>query len=209
MACCDQPRFQVGSHARFPAERKRGSNLHSRRALVQRLAQLGRAAIPASQPEGNAQRAQLRDVHPVALAVDRLPGGVELQLAARRRIVPARRWAFDHKPIDAPVGPPQHGRGQRIRGNDGQKPGPVEHRQRTLGIFGRIEPHQRVHIRKLRLRRAGHGQAVLSLLVRRKGVQARRECAAVSPRPSARSPRRPAWLRKSKPGAASAPFQDS
>ena len=76
------------------AECKRRSHLHARRALIQRLAQLSGIAVSARQPEGNAQRPHLRKVDPVALAVNRLSGGIELQLAARRRIVPARRRAF-------------------------------------------------------------------------------------------------------------------
>ncbi len=162
-------------------------------------------SVSARQPERNAQRAQFGDVDLVALAVDRLAGGVELQLAARRRIVAARRRAFDHQAVDASAGPAQHGGGQGVGGDDGQKPGPVEHRQ---GAFGIIRPDRGASSCPAPAARRSPPACTQPDAARQRR-RARRECAAECPRPSARSPRRPAWRRRSRPGAASAPSQEN
>jgi hypothetical protein len=118
--------LQIGTQAGLSREGKGGAHLHAGGALVERLAHAFRVAVSAGQPEGHAQRAQARKVYLVALAVDRLAGGVEQQLAARRRIVSARRGAFDDQPVDAAAGPAQHGGGQGVGADDGQEARPVE-----------------------------------------------------------------------------------
>ena len=85
--------------------------------------------------------------------------------------MPARGRAFDHQAVYAAAGAAQHGGRQRVGRDDGQKLGPIEHRQRAFRVFGRIEPHRRVKIRRLPVRRAGYCQAVLRRMLRRKGVQ--------------------------------------
>ena len=140
--------------------------MHAFRALVQRLAYFLRVSISAGQPERNAQRPQLSEVDHVAFAVDRLAGSVQLELAAWGRIMATRRRAFDDEAVNAAVGPPEHGRDQRVGGDDSQEPGPVENRKRAFREVSGIEQHLRI----LPLDGAYYRQLVFGRMLRHKGV---------------------------------------
>ena len=66
--------------------------------------------------------------------------------------MPARRSHLDHQPIHLSIGLFEHGRGQRVGGNDGQKPGPRQGAEVALHEVPRVESRDRI----VTLPRAGH-----------------------------------------------------
>jgi len=159
--------FQVIAQRGFPRERKRRAYLHARGSRCQSLTHLLSGSAATRQPEGRAQLANPAEVDRIPLAVDWLPVRVQLQLAAGRRIVPARCPRFNHQPIHFAVRLAQHGRRQRAGGNDGQKRRPPQRRQFALHEFSRIEAPGRI----VAFARAAHAQRVLRGLVLRQLVQ--------------------------------------
>ena len=97
-----------------------------------------RPAVAAGQPEGHARASLIfsRSTH-VALAVDRLAAVVQLQLAARRRVVSAGGGPFDDEAVDVAVGLLQHRERQDVGGDDRQEPRPRERRQRSPSMKSR------------------------------------------------------------------------
>jgi len=164
---CQKRIFQIGTQAGLEGECKCGAHLHTGCTLIERLAHFFRASVSAGQPEGHAQRTHAGNINLIALTVDGFASLVELQLAARRRIVAASRRAFDYKSVDASVGAAQDGGSEGIGTDNSQEARPVEQWKRAFRVIERIEVHGRV----LPLCRAGNRQPVLGRMLCGKRVK--------------------------------------
>ena len=128
IACRRRPRVGADSHracddpgdhltlvfprqSRFVAEREQRPDLNTSGPGGAGGANRTRRARTAGEPEGEVELAHLREVHDVALSVDRLAFRRETRLPPRRRVVPARGGSLDDEPID----PPRRLAGERRR----------------------------------------------------------------------------------------------
>jgi len=104
-------------------------------------------APPASRTSRSLSADQLVDlpeIHHVPVTVDRFAELVDLQLAARRRVVTAGSRSLDDKAVDLAVGSPQHRHCQHIGGDDGEKSWAYERRVIALHEIPRIKPCERL-----------------------------------------------------------------
>ncbi len=86
-----------------------------------RVPQASRAPSAARQPEGEAELRELRQVHDVALSVNRLAAFIEAGRAPGGSVVTAGRRAFDDETVDAAAGlAGEHG-GEGVACNDGEE----------------------------------------------------------------------------------------
>ena len=193
-----QPRLDP----RLVAAREQGAHLDAGRAGGERGAQALRRARPARDPERQAQRADLLEVHLVARAVDGVALLVRRLAATRRRVVAAGGGALDDEAVHPAGGlAHQHGR-EQVAGDDGQEPRADESAGARPPSAGPGPAAGRARLRVAAL----HVHAQQGGLVQRQRVEAPAGSRAGCPRPSARSPRRRAWRRRAAPGSGAAPW---
>ncbi len=103
------------------------------------------------QPERQAERLQLVEIHHVACAIHRLAPIAQLQRASRRRVVASRRGALDDEAVDEAAGASLQGQRQHIGRDDGQELRPCERWLRHA--------HDRLRIKRQRRGVVGRGAA--------------------------------------------------
>ncbi len=78
--------------------------MHAGRAELECCSDLPRLAVPAGQPEGEADLDEHFEIRNVTISIDRFTGVADLDLASRRGIVSAGGRSFDDETINLSAG---------------------------------------------------------------------------------------------------------